>query len=222
MDRVCGAQIFTKIDVKNAYYRICIREGDKWKTAFCTRYGLYEYLVMPFGLTNAPASFQSYIHGVLCKYLDIFVIVFLDDILIYSREESQHEQHVRTVLEALLTAGLFMKLSKCLFSVKRMPFLGYVITNTRVEMEMDRISSIVNWPEPESVREVQTFLGFVNFYRRFIQGFSCIAAPLTEATKGSNIMLKKELVSRRADFLSPEAQTAFRVLVRAFTTAPFL
>ena len=222
MDRVCGAQIFTKIDVKNAYYRICIRKGDKWKTAFHTRYGLYEYLVMPFGLTNAPASFQSYIYGVLRKYLDIFVIVFLDDILIYSREESQHEQHVRTVLEALLMAGLFAKLSKCLFSVKRVPFLGYIITDMGVEMEMDCISSIVNWLEPESFCEVQTFLGFVNFYRRFIQGFSRIAAPLTEATKGSNTKLKKELVLRRAGFLSPEAQTAFRVLVRAFTTAPFL
>ena len=194
MDRVCGAWIFTKIDVKNAYYRIGIREGNEWKTAFHTRYGLYEYLVMPFGLTNAPASFQSYIHGVLREYLDIFVIVFLDDILIYSREESQHEQHVRIVLEALLIAGLFAKLSKCLFSVKRVPFLGYVITDTGVEMEMDRISTIVNWPEPESVRKVQTFLGFVNFYQRFIQGFSCIAAPLTEATKGSNTKSKKELV----------------------------
>ena len=119
-------------------------------------------------------------------------------------------------------AGLFAKLSKCLFSVKRVPFLGYVITDTGVEMEMDCISSIVNWPEPESVRKVQTFLGFVNFYRRFIQGFSFIAAPLTEATKGSNTKLKKELVSQRAGFLSLEAQTAFRVLVRAFTTAPFL
>ena len=222
MDRVCGARVFTKIDVKNAYYRICIWEGDEWKTAFRTRYGLYEYLVMPFGLTNAPVSFQSYIHGVLRKYLDIFVIVFLDDILIYSREESQHEQHVRTVLEALLMAGLFAKLSKCLFSVKRVPFLGYVITDTGVEMEMDHISSIVNWPEPESICEVETFLGFVNFYRRFIQGFSRIAAPLTEATKGSNTKLKKELVSQRAGFLSPEAQMAFRVLVRAFTTALFL
>ena len=222
MDRVCGARIFTKIDVKNAYYCICIRKGDEWKIAFCTRYGLYEYLVMPFGLTNAPASFQSYIHGVLCEYLDIFVIVFLDDILIYSREESQHEQNVQTVLEALLTVGLFAKLSKCLFSVKHVPFLGYIITDTGVEMEMDRISSIVNWPEPESIREVQMFLGFVNFYRRFIQGFSRIAAPLTEATKGSNTKLKKELVLQRAGFLSPEAQTAFRVLVRAFTTAPFL
>ena len=222
MDRVCGARVFTKIDVKNAYYCIRIREGDEWKTAFRTRYGLYEYLVMPFGLTNAPASFQSYIHGVLREYLDIFVIVFLDNILIYSMEESQHEQHVRTVLKALLTAGLFAKLSKCLFSVKRVPFLGYVITDTGVEMETDRVSTIVNWPEPESVREVQTFLGFVNFYRRFIQGFSRIAAPLTETTKGSNAKLKKELVSRRAGFLSSEAQAAFRVLVQAFTTAPFL
>ncbi|SLM33612.1 gag polymerase env [Lasallia pustulata] len=191
MDRVCGARVFTKIDIKNAYYRIRIREGNKWKTAFCTRYGLYKYLVMPFGLTNAPASFQSYIHGVLCEYLDIFVIVFLDDILIYSREESQHEQHIRIVLEALLIAGLFAELFKCLFSVKHVPFLGYVITDTGVEIEMDRISTIVNWPEPESVREVQTFLDF-------------------------------ELVLRRAGFLSPEAQMAFRILVRAFTTAPFL
>lgn len=222
MDRVCGARIFTKIDVRNAYYRIRIREGDEWKTAFRTRYGLYEYLVMPFGLTNAPASFQSYIHEVLREYLDIFVIVFLDDILIYSTEEGQHEQHVRTVLKALLTAGLFAKLPKCLFSVKRVPFLGYVITDTGVEMEADRVSTIVNWPEPESVREVQTFLGFVNFYRRFIQGFSRIAAPLTETTQGSNAKSKKELTSRRAGFLSPEAQAAFRTLVLAFTTAPFL
>ena len=119
---------------------------------------------MPFGLTNAPASFQSYIHGVLREYLDIFAIVFLDDILIYSTEESQHEQHVQIVLQALFTAGLFAKLPKCLFSVKRVPFLGYIITDTRVEMEPNHISPIVNWPEPESVREVQTFLGFVNFY----------------------------------------------------------
>ncbi|SLM36152.1 Ribonuclease H-like domain [Lasallia pustulata] len=166
--------VFTKIDVKNVYYRIRIWEGDEWKTAFGTR------------------------------------------------EESQHEQHVRIVLEALLIAGLFAKLSKCLFSVKRMPFLGYVITDIGVEMEMDRIFTIVNWPETESVHEVQTFLGFVNSYRRFIQGFSRIAAPLIEATKGSNTKLKKELVSRRAGFLFPEAQMALRVLVRAFTTAPFL
>ncbi|SLM35363.1 Reverse transcriptase domain [Lasallia pustulata] len=185
MDLVCGARVFTKIDVKNAYYRIRNWEGNEWKTAFRTRYRLYEYLVMLFGLTNAPASFQSYIHGVLREYLDIFVIVFLDDILIYSREESQHEQHIRIVLEALLIAGLFASF-------------------------------------PKSVREVQTFLGFVNFYRKFIQGFSCIATPLTEAIKGSNTKLKKELVSRKAGFLSPEAQMAFRVLICAFTTAPFL
>ncbi|SLM41164.1 gag polymerase env [Lasallia pustulata] len=203
MDRVCNAQVFTKVAVKNAYYRIRIWEGDEWKTSFRTQYGLYECLVMPFGLINATASFQSYIHGVLCEYLDKFVIVFLDDILIYSREESQHEQHVRIVLEALLIAGLFAKLSKCLFSVKRVLFMGYIITDTGVEMEMDCISTIVNWPEPES-------------------GFSHIAATLTEATKGSNTKLKKELVSQKAGFLSPEAQMAFRVLVRAFTTALFL
>ena len=137
MNHVCGAQIFTKIDVQNAYYYIYIHKGDEWKTAFCTQYGLYKYLIMPFSLTNAPVSFQSYIHKVLHEYLNISVIVFLDDILIYSMEESQHKQHVRIVLKALLVVELFMKLSKCLFSVKCVPFLRYIITDTGVEMEAD-------------------------------------------------------------------------------------
>ena len=137
MNCVCGAQIFTKIDVQNAYYCICIHEGDEWKTAFCTQYRLYKYLIMPFSLTNAPVSFQSYIHKVLHEYLDIFVIVFLNDILIYSMEESQHKQHVQIVLKALLVAELFIKLLKCLFSVKCVPFLRYVITDMGVEMEAE-------------------------------------------------------------------------------------
>ena len=120
----------------------------------------------------------------LRSYLDITVIIYLDDILVFSRNFSQHEKHVREVLKALLKAGLYVKLSKCLFSVIRIPFLGFILTDKCVEMEEDCISTILNWPEPESVLEVQSFLGFANFYRRFVKGFSRIAHPLTDMTKG--------------------------------------
>ena len=222
LDRLSGAQVFTKIDVKNAYYRLRIREGDEWKTAFRTRYGLFEYLVMPFGLTNAPASFQSYIHGVLRQFLDVTVIVYLDDILVFSRDPSQHEKHVREVLKALFKAGLYAKFSKCLFSVTRLPFLGFILTDKGVEMEEDRISTILNWPEPESVREIQSFLGFANFYRRFVKGFSRIAHPLTDMTKGAAQRTKKDLALRKKDFLTTEARRSFHELVATFTTSPFL
>ena len=222
MNCVCDAQIFTKIDVKNAYYHIHICEGDEWKTIFCIWYRLYEYLITFFSLTNASVSFQSYIHEVLCEYLDIFMIIFLNTILIYSTEEGQHKQHVQTILKALLTAELFVKLLKCLFSVKHVLFLRYVLTDTEVEMKADQIFIIINWSESESVCEVQTFLSFVNLYCRFIQSFSYIAAPLTEITQRSNAKSKKKLISQRANFLSSETQTAFRALVLTFTTALFL
>ena len=163
LDRLSGARVFTKVDVKNAYYRLQIREGDEWKTAFRTRYGLFKYLVMPFGLTNTPASFQSYIHLVLRPYLDITVIIYLDDVLVFLRNLSQHEKHVEKVLKALLKAGLYAKLRKCLFSVTCITFLGFILKDKSFEIEEDRISTILNWPEPESVCEVQSFLGFANF-----------------------------------------------------------
>ncbi len=183
LDCLIGARVFTKVDVKNAYYNLWIREGDEWKTAFRTQYGIFEYLVMPFGLTNTPASFQSYVNRVLRPYLDITVIVYLDDVLAFSRNLSQHEKHVREVLKAPFKAGLYTKLSKCIFSVTHIPFLGFILIDKGVEMEEDRISTILNWPEPESVREVQSFLGFANFYWRFVKEFPRIAYPLTDMTK---------------------------------------
>ena len=138
---------------------------------------------MPFRLTNAPTSFQFYINGVLRSYLDITVIVCLDDVFVISRNPSQHEKHVRKVLKALLKAGLCAKLSKCLFSFTRILFLGFNLKDKGVKMEEDRISTILNWPEPESVCKVQSFLGFVNFYRQFVKGFCRIAQPLTDSTK---------------------------------------
>ena len=157
-DRLSDARVFTKIDVKNVYCRFQIRKVDEWKTVFQTRYGLFEYLVMPFGITNAPASFQSYINRVFRPYLDITVIVYLDDVLVFSRNFSQYEKHVREVLKALLKAGLYAKLSKCLFSVTRILFFCFILTDKGVEMEEHRIPTILNWPEPESVHEVQIFL----------------------------------------------------------------
>ncbi len=178
--------------------------------------------MMPFGLTNAPASFQSYIHGVLRPYLDIMVIVYLDDVFVFSRNSSQHEKHVREVLKALLKAGLYAKLSKCLFSVTCIPFFGFILTDKGVEMEEDRISTILNWPEPESVCEVQSFPGFTNFYRRFVKEFSGIAHPLTDTTKGAAQRTKKDLALLKKDFLTPEARRSFQEFVATFTNLPFL
>ncbi len=181
-DHFSVAPVFTKIDVKNIYYRLWIREGDEWKTDLQTRYGLFEYLVMPFGLTNALVSFQFYIDGVLRQYFDITVIVYLSDVLVFLQNSSQHEEHVQEVFKALLKAGLYAKLSKCLFSVTRIPFLGFILTDNGVLMEGDSISTNLNWQEPESVRDIQSFLGFANFYRRFVKEISRIADPLTDMT----------------------------------------
>ena len=139
-----GGHVFTKIDVKNAYYRLRIGESDEWKTAFRTRYGHFKYLVMPFGLTNALASIQSYINWVLRLYFNITVIDYLDDVLLFLRNPSQHEKHVRKVLKALLKAGLNAKFSKCLFSVIHIFFLGFILTDKGVKMEEDYISTILN------------------------------------------------------------------------------
>ncbi len=222
LDRLSSARVFTNVDVKNAYYRLPIQESDEWKTVFRTRYRLFEYLVMPFRLTNAPASFQSYIDGVLRPYPDITVIVYLDDVLMFSGNPSQHEKYVREVMKVLLKAGLYTKLSKCLFSVTRILFLWFFLTDKGVEMEEDCISTILNWPEPESVREVQSFLGFANFYRRFVKGFSRIAHPLTDTTKRAAQRTKKDLALRKKDFLTPEARRSFQELVATFINSPFL
>ena len=170
LDRVNGARVFSKIDLKDAYYRIRIQPGDEWKTAFRTRYGHYEYLVMPFGLTNAPAAFQSYINQALRGLVDDFCIVYLDDILIFSRTEEEHAEHLRLVCDRLRTAELYAKPSKCQFFQKEMEFLGFIIDEQGVRMDPERVRTISEWKEhpPASYRDVQVFLRFYNFYRRFI------------------------------------------------------
>ena len=206
---VSDTKIFIKINVKNMYYCIHIHKDDEWKTVFCTHYRLYKYLIMSFRLINASVSFQFYIHRVLYEYLNIFVIVFLNNILIYSMKKSKHRQHMQTVLQVLLKAKLFIKLFKCLFSVKQILYLGFIITDTEIKMTEYHIFIIVNWSESESVHEVQTFLSFMNFYWRFIQSFFCIAVSLTDIIKEFNAKLKKKLILWRADFLSLKIKTAF-------------
>jgi hypothetical protein len=182
-DRLSGKQIFTTLDLKGAYNLIRIKEGDEWKTAFRTNRGLFEYKVMPFGLTNAPATFQRMISNVLREYLDIFAVVYLDDILIFSDNEEEHKEHVHKVLTALQEANLLAEPRKSHFHAKEVRFLGHVIRPGEIAMEPEKIQAIQEWPTPKNIKEIQGFIGKANYYRRFIKDFSKIAAPMTSATK---------------------------------------
>jgi transposase InsO family protein len=221
LDRVNGATVFSKIDLKDAYYRIRIKPGDEWKTAFRTRYGHFEYLVMPFGLTNAPAAFQAYINHALRGLVDDFCIVYLDDILIFSRSQEEHTEHLRQVCDRLRESELYANPSKCQFYQEEMGFLGFVINPEGVRMDWNRVKTITEWKDnaPKSFRDVQVLLGFCNFYRRFIQGYSRLAQPLTSLMKGSKNGKKT------GDFKKEwgkAQQESFIDLLSAFEKAPLL
>ena len=206
-DQFQGAQWFTKFDILGAFNQIRIKEGDEWKTAFWTRSGLYEYLVMPFRLTNMPATFQAFINNVLWEYLNQFMVIYLDDILIYFKTKEQHVQHVCKVLQALQNAGLRVKPEKSLFHFKEVHFLGFIVTPEGLWMNSEKIWSVVEWPVLKNVKEVQFFLEFTNFYRKFIEKYSKIASPLTE-------LIRKD---QKFEW-SPEAQKAFNELKKRFTS----
>ena len=144
---------------------------------------LFEYLVVPFGLTNAPAVFQSYINYTLRDFLDIFAIAYLDDIVIYSQNEEDHIKHVRRVLERLREAKLYLKLSKCVFHAREINYLGFVISPDGISVDHSRVETILSWPEPKNTHDIQSFIGFANFYRRFIKNFAKISVPLTDMLK---------------------------------------
>ena len=177
-----GATIFSKLDLRNAYHLVRIREGDEWKTAFNTPSGHYEYLVMPFGLTNAPAVFQGLLNDVLRDMLNICVFVYLDDIQIFSETKQDHVQHVRRVLQRLLENQLFVKAEKCEFHVPEVSFLGFIVGTGSVQMDPAKKRAVTGWSTPSNRKELQRFLGFANFYRRFIRNYSSVAAPLTALT----------------------------------------
>ncbi len=210
-ERLQGASIFTKLDLRNAYHLVRIREGDEWKTAFNTPRGHFEYLVMPFGLSNSPAVFQALVNDVLRDMVDRFIYVYLDDILIFSSSLQEHVQHVRRVLQRLLENGLFVKAEKCAFHAQSVPFLGFIVSPEGVRMDPDRVKAVVNWPTPDSRKALLRFLGFANFYRRFIRNFSQLAAPLTALT------------STKMTFRwSNAAEAAFTKLRGRFVSAPIL
>ncbi|KAJ1570275.1 hypothetical protein NDA12_007434 [Ustilago hordei] len=208
------ARIYTKLDLRAAYNLIRIAKGDEWKTAFGTQLGLYEYLVMPFGLANAPAHFQSFINDIFRDIIGIYVVVYLDDFLIFSDTEEAHVKHVTEVLTRLRSNRLFAKLSKCEFHTKTVEFLGYIIKPTGIEMDPEKVRTVKEWPMPESIHDIQRFLGFANFYRRFIAHFARIAKPLTALVKPIERFKKFELPE--------EAQQAFHKLIQAFTSAGVL
>jgi hypothetical protein len=177
-EQLRGAQVFSKIDLNSGYHQLRIRE-DIEKTAFCTRYGHYEFIVMSFGLTNAPAAFMEAMNRMLHEFLDDFVVVFLDDILIYSKTEAEHEQHLCLILGALRKNQFYGKLKKCAFWLSEVAFLGHVINQRGIAVDPKNVAAVVEWKRPSSVSEIRSFLGLAGYYRCFVPNFSSIATPLT-------------------------------------------
>ena len=182
MDELRGARFFSKIDLRSGYHQIRVREQDIPKTAFRCHYGHFEFLVMPFGLTNAPATFQSYMNHIFRSHLRKFVLVFFDDILIYSRTWEEHLQHIETVLRILEEQQFYAKLSKCEFGLTEMLYLGHIIGVDGVRVHEEKIRAIREWPEPRNVTELRGFIGICTYYRKFVKGFSQLVAPLTDLT----------------------------------------
>jgi transposase InsO family protein len=211
LDRIGRAKYFTKFDVRDGYNRLRMAEGEEWKTAFRCRYGLFEYTVMPFGLCNAPGTFQHFMNDTFRDLLDRFLVIYLDDFLIYSDSLETHRQHVRQVMERMGKVELYLKPSKCQFHVQEVEFLGFIVGKEGVKMDPTKVQSITSWPTPKSAHDIRTFLGLANFYRRFIENFSKTVTPLTN-------LLKKE---QRFNW-TRDADQAFELLKKRFTTAPIL
>ena len=175
-----GARVYSKIDLRTSYHQLRVRDTDIPKTAFRTRYGHYEFMVMPFGLTNAPAAFMDLMHRIFQPYLDQFVVVFVDDILIYSQSEWEHEYHLRIVLQLLRDHQLYAKFSKCEFWLTEVRFLGHVVSASGVSVDPEKVEAVMSRERPKSVFEIRSFLGLAGYYRRFIEDFSRLAAPIVK------------------------------------------
>ncbi|RVW27175.1 Retrovirus-related Pol polyprotein from transposon 17.6 [Vitis vinifera] len=209
-DQLGRARYFTKLDLRSGYYQVRIAEGDEPKTTCVTRYGSYEFLVMPFGLTNAPATFCTLMNKIFHPYLDKFVVVYLDDIVIYSNTLKEHE-HLRKVFKILRQNELYVKKEKCSFAKEEVSFLGHRIRDGKLMMDNSKVKAIQEWDPPTKVPQLRSFLGLVNYYRRFIKGYSARAAPLTD-------LLKKN----KAWEWDERCQQAFEDLKKAVTEEPVL
>jgi hypothetical protein len=210
-DQMIRAQVFSKIDLWLGYHRIKIREEDILKTAFSTRYSLYEYLVMSFGLTNAPAHFMYLMNSVFMAELDKFVVVFIDDILLFSKSKKEHEGHISIVLQRLHDHQLYAKYSKCEFGLSEVPFLGHVISSLRISVDPSKVRDVLDWKPPRMVHQVRSFLRLAGYYHRFIPNFSKIAKLITD-------LLKKE----EKFVWNAERDEALQALKKPLTTSPLL
>ncbi|KAF8826377.1 hypothetical protein HHX47_DHR5000216 [Lentinula edodes] len=211
LDALKRAKIYTKLDLAHAYHLVRIAEGDEWKTTFRTCYGSYEWKVMLFGLTNAPAAFQRFVNDIFSDMLDVCVIVYLDDILIYSDTPEKHRKHVKEVLRRLRKHRLYANPDKCEFNMDTVEYLGYILSPDGLTMSKEKVQTILEWPVPRKIKDIQSFLGFANFYRRFIYNYSDIVVPMTRLTwKGAPWIWDND------------CQEAFENLKIAFTSAPIL
>src|SRR3954467_14490175 len=210
-DQLEGACVFYKIDLRSGYHQVKIREKDIPKTAFTTRYGLYEYTVMSFGLTNAPVYFMNMMNKVFMEFLDKFVVVFIDDILIYSKSNEENEEHLRLILEKIREHKLYAKFSKCEFWLNEVRFLGHIVSGDGVAVDPAKVLAVTEWESPKSVKEVRSFLGLAGYYRRFIENFSKVAKPMTE-------LLKKD----KKFAWSEGCELSFQKLKKRLVTAPVL
>jgi hypothetical protein len=210
-DQLRGASVFSKIDLRSGYHQLRIRPSNIPKITFITKYGLYEFTVMSFGLTNAPAYFMYLMNSVFMDYLNKFLVVFIDDILVYSQNEKEHEEQMRKVLQRLWDCQLYAKLSKCEFWISEVLFLGHIINRDGLAVDPKKVAAILDWKTPKDVRGIKSFIGMAGYYRRFIEGFSKIARPMTA------------LLAKKVEFKwTPACQKSFETLKEKLTIAPAL
>jgi hypothetical protein len=210
-DQLKGACVFSKIDLRFGYHQLKIRATDIPKTTFITRYGLYEYTVMSFGLTNAPAYFMYLMNKVFMEYLDKFMVVFIDDILIFSKNEEEHDEHLCLVLQKLRENQLYAKLNKCEFWLKEVSFLGHIISEGGISVDPSKVKYVLSWNTSQNVLDIRNFLDLAGYYRRFIEGLLKISKPMTEL-----------LVKGNTFEWTPRRETSFQELKKRLTTAPVL
>jgi len=207
-DQLQGAGVFSKIDLRLGYHQLRIKPEDIPKTAFKTRYGHYEFTVMPFGLTNTPATFIDLMNRVFRPYLYKFVVLFIDDILIYSKDRDEHADHLRMVLQTLREYHLYGKVKKCEFWLEEVTFLGHVVTKEGIKVDPQKVKAITEWSRPTNITQIRSFMGLPGYYGRFIKDFSNIASPLTNLLKKVNKFGWTENCEKAFQELRPQLTTA--------------